>query len=719
MSKAGEETTTATTSPVAFNARWGSYASFVGVTTLVTICVAVTIPFLIRQYVIGCMDPTCLDMDEALTESLQGMEGGDPCDDFYSYVCTGWKRANPDTPNLFAKLQQRIAVTVIKELLLDDAPDVAKTPTDKVALMFQTCAQVAFNEQNQASSITEFLAQFRLTWPRPEPRDPLDILDLLVGLSLDWGLPVLFHMTIDPYFKKKGFRTVHFSSNPYLTEWFVLRNTLLEKGQLLDYFQKATNIINGQKVDSEIVERLLFVDNRVMTAVMPSLEVRPDFDLQYIKFGDLDDMTGPYVTGREWLDVINRHLNSGQQFKLEDEMFVMNQRLLRLVGVLLARQADTGALLRYVSWQLARHFAPMTSYPLSAVQFGGDRSLTLGYMMGRCYMDVDSVMPYAFGYTFVRRWLSNDVINDVSDMVARIRKVANSSFKSLTWMDIETKREASRKMSTLKSIIGRPDTLASEAELSQRYSYVPDLTGSYFAMALEVRASELRHNKKLINSNSTSYVEVDVPLTLVNAFYMPVYHVIVIPAAILYPPFYAAGFPISLNYGSLGHVVGHEITHAFDPDLGLLDESGVRRDWWTARSRVLFELRLQCLKDIYNKLPWAGGINYGDQALSENFADCGGILKVYHAFKTDPRKVSPSTVTSKPPTILSRYTPDQLFFISSCFKWCANDDTQASGWYSPPRMRCNVPLMNMAEFAEAFTCHPGSRMNPTSKCDFM
>lgn len=719
MSKPEAAATNETSSRAALQPRWGAYAFFVGSTTLATICMAVTIPFLLRLYVIGCTDLACLDVGQAITESLNDAAAGDPCDDFYNYVCSGWKRTNPDTPNLFAKLQQRIATTVMKELLLEDAPDVATTPAQKVALMFQTCAQVAFNERNEARSITEFLDEFRLSWPRPDPRGPLDILDLLIGFSLDWGLPLLFHLSVDSYFKKRGYRTLHFSSNPYLTEWFLVRNALMEKGLLLDYFQKATDIISGQRVSSDLVERLLLVDNRVMTAVMPSLEGRPDLDLQYIKFSDLDDLTGPYVSAREWLDVINRHLPEEEELKLDDEMFVLNLRLLRLVGLLLARQADTEALLSYVSWHVARHVAPMTSFPLSAAQFDGDRALTLGYMMGRCYMDVDGIMPYAFSNAFIRRWLSDAVIKDVSQMVVHIRTVANDTLNTVTWMDEETKRGAGRKMETLKYIVGRPEALATESALAKRYSYIPDMTGSYLSMALGARVAELRHFKRLFRVNSTSLVEVDVPLTLVNAFYMPVYHVIVIPAAIMYPPFYAVGFPSALNYGSLGHVVGHEITHAFDPDLGLYDESGIRHDWWTAHSRVLFEQRLECLKDMYNALPWAGGVNYGDQALSENFADCGGILKVYRAFRADAQNASSPTTVPSVPRILAQFTADQLFFISSCFKWCANDDKQASGWYSPPRMRCNVPLMNMAEFADAFSCPAGSRMNPMSKCDFM
>ncbi|XP_037516717.2 endothelin-converting enzyme 2-like [Rhipicephalus sanguineus] len=478
--------------------------------------------------------------------------------------------------------------------------------------------------------------------------------------------------------------------------------------------------------------QVLLLDNRVLSAVVPSLmDPRPDFDMEYVTFRQMDFITGPYLSAAEWLQTVNQHLPI--DLGLDDEIFVMNRRLLQLLAWLVAGFEDPSALLSYITWHVARHLAPMTSYPLSFAQFAdtpsapGSRSAytaTLGYMIGRCYVDADSTMPFAFARVFTRRWLPPKTVQNVSVMLSRIRAMANATMAAVSWMDEETKRAAFEKLATLRSIVGSPENMSSDSALQSLYPYVPDLNGSYLEMALSLHVAELRYAKSFLRpangSEASSSQRVNVPLTLVNAFYLPVYHVVVIPAAILYPPFYVTSHPASYNYGSLGHVLGHELTHAFDPDMGLYGRDGLRHDWWTPASRKMFEAKLACLRRLYNDIPWSGGVNFGDHALSENFADSGGVLKAYRAFKAAPKVVvGNQRGEGQASPALARFSAEQLFFVSSCFKWCSRDEKQSPGWYSPPRMRCNVPLLNMPEFAEAFECGAGKAMNPATRCDFM
>lgn len=710
-------------------AAWYRYGIFVSSLTLVTLAMGYGLSHVLRRQLFGCMDPGCFEAATTLGSSLQDARG-DPCEDFYGFVCGGWQRSNPVSANHFQALQQRVALAAIVSLILEDG-DGPKL-THRVARLFQRCAQLAFNEQHRLDELRAFLARFNLSWPNSQPRSKLDILDTLVALSLDWGVPVFFHLSVDAYFKRRGLRILHFSSNPYLLEWFVARNSLQEKGTLLGYFNRASVILNGSTACPETVEKVLLLDNRVLSAVVPSLmDPRPDFDMEYVTFRQMDFITGPYLSAAEWLQTVNQHLPI--DLGLDDEIFVMNRRLLQLLAWLVAGFEDPSALLSYITWHVARHLAPMTSYPLSFAQFAdtpsapGSRSAytaTLGYMIGRCYVDADSTMPFAFARVFTRRWLPPKTVQNVSVMLSRIRAMANATMAAVSWMDEETKRAAFEKLATLRSIVGSPENMSSDSALQSLYPYVPDLNGSYLEMALSLHVAELRYAKSFLRpangSEASSSQRVNVPLTLVNAFYLPVYHVVVIPAAILYPPFYVTSHPASYNYGSLGHVLGHELTHAFDPDMGLYGRDGLRHDWWTPASRKMFEAKLACLRRLYNDIPWSGGVNFGDHALSENFADSGGVLKAYRAFKAAPKVVvGNQRGEGQASPALARFSAEQLFFVSSCFKWCSRDEKQSPGWYSPPRMRCNVPLLNMPEFAEAFECGAGKAMNPATRCDFM
>ncbi|XP_037512993.1 endothelin-converting enzyme 1 [Rhipicephalus sanguineus] len=697
---------------------WRQYCVFVAVVTLSTLAVTFAVPLMLRRFAMGCAYPDCQDPGADIARSLKDVRV-DPCEDFYGYVCSGWLQANPDAGNHFESLQRRVAFAAVVSLVLEESR--GPSPAHRIALIFQRCAQVAFNEQDHIEELRQFMARFNLSWPTSKPRTKEKVLDLLVGFSLDWGMPILFQLTLDAHFRRPGFRALHLGSSTYVTEWIAVRDTLQEQGTLLAYFERVSVLISGVTVDRSTVQDILAVDNRVLSAmVSPTFEIRSDTEMRYVSLSQLDQLTGPELTTSEWLEAVNAHLPNA--LTPNNEMYVMNWQLLMLLGQLMGQASrDVVPLVTYITWHVIRAVGPMTSHPLVRAQFGGSRMAATIYMLGRCYTDADATLPYAFAHVFSRRWLPHDAVSDVATMEGRIRREANASMNALSWMDEKTKAVAFEKLSTLRAIVGRPEGLASDQALQQLYPYL-NSTGSarsYLTLMNSVRKAQLQHAKRFLRAKESANGSLDsddvsVPLTVVNAFYLPVYHVMVIPAAILHPPFYVAAYPLSYNLGSLGHVLGHEMTHAFDPDMGLYDRSGQRKDWWTSGSRVEFENRLDCLRRTYNTISWAEGIAHGDYALSENFADSGGLLKAYRAFravKVGSRQAAPAS--------LAGFTEEQLFFLSSCFKWCSTEDKQSAGSYSPPRLRCNVPLMNMPEFAQAFHCGPGKTMNPKTRCDFM
>ncbi|XP_075539663.1 endothelin-converting enzyme 1-like [Dermacentor variabilis] len=692
---------------------WRQYSVFVSAVALSTLALTFAVPKLVRRLAMGCAYPDCQDPGADIARSLKQVHV-DPCQDFYGYVCAGWLQENPDAENHFESLQRRVALAAVVSLVLEESD--GPSPAHRVARLFQRCAQGAFNEQDRLDELRQFMARFDLAWPVSKPRTKEKVLDLLVAFSLDWGLPVLFQLTVDAHFRRPGYRALHLGSSPYVTEWLIVRDRLQAQGTLLAYFDKASDLLSGAPADRGTVQNILAVDNRVLSAMVSStFEIRTDTEMRYILLSQLDEVTGPELNTSEWLEAVNAHLPD--PLARSSEMFVVNWQLLVLLGQLMGQASqDVVPLLAYITWHVIGALAPMTSHQLVRAQFGGSRMASTIYMLGRCYSDADAVLPYAFAHVFSRRWLPHDAVSDVAAMEDSIRREANATMNSLSWMDETTKAVAFEKLSTLRAIVGRPKNLASDRALQLMYPYLNAMgsAGSYLTLMNSVRTAQLRYAKRFLSANGSTEGDVSVPLTVVNAFYLPVYHVMVIPAAILHPPFYVAGYPKSYNLGSLGHVLGHEMTHAFDPDTGLYDRNGQRRDWWTAGSRVQFENRLDCLRQMYNTMSWAEGIAHGDYALTENFADSGGLLKAYRAYRAVRAGSQPAA-----PASLAGFTDEQLFFLSSCFKWCSREDKQGAGSYSPPRQRCNVPLMNMREFAEAFDCASGTTMSPSTRCDFM
>jgi putative endopeptidase len=203
----------------------------------------------------------------------------------------------------------------------------------------------------------------------------------------------------------------------------------------------------------------------------------------------------------------------------------------------------------------------------------------------------------------------------------------------------------------------------------------------------------------------------------VNAYYDPQLNTINFPAGILQPPFFDNEMEDAINFGAIGAVIGHEMTHGFDDQGRKFDPNGNLRDWWTAQDAKQFEHRAQCVADEYSSFEATPGVKLnGNLTLGENTADSGGARIALMALES----VLPSDRKSdeKPGAL----TPQQKFFISYGQSWCANETPQMlrlmaqSDPHSTPKYRVNGVLSNMLEFQKAFACKRGQSMVRANAC---
>jgi predicted metalloendopeptidase len=174
-----------------------------------------------------------------------------------------------------------------------------------------------------------------------------------------------------------------------------------------------------------------------------------------------------------------------------------------------------------------------------------------------------------------------------------------------------------------------------------------------------------------------------------------------------------------MNYGSVGYLIGHEITHGFDDEGSQRDASGTVRDWWDSATKESFRNRTACLVRQYSsyEVPNTGGLHVkGAMTIGENMADNGGVKIAYKAYANYAGKASHNESFS------AEFTPSQLFFLSFAQTWCGHMTSDAAvrevltDTHSPLRFRINGALVNRPEFAEVFKCPVGSAMNPDEKC---
>jgi endothelin-converting enzyme/putative endopeptidase len=204
---------------------------------------------------------------------------------------------------------------------------------------------------------------------------------------------------------------------------------------------------------------------------------------------------------------------------------------------------------------------------------------------------------------------------------------------------------------------------------------------------------------------------------MVNAYYHPLLNEIAFPAGILQPPFFHRDFPAAMNYGGVGGVIGHELTHGFDDQGRKFDPTGQMREWWEPEVSEKFQKQAQCVDDVYSAYEVEPGVKVnGKLTLGENIADIGGVKEGYRAYKMWEER------HGVPEPIAEGLSHDQLFFLSWAQVWCTVAAPEyerlqvTTDPHSPARFRVLGPLANVPAFAETFSCEAGTPMRPEDPC---
>jgi len=295
---------------------------------------------------------------------------------------------------------------------------------------------------------------------------------------------------------------------------------------------------------------------------------------------------------------------------------------------------------------------------------------------------------------------------DTLKMVHEIEAALEKDLNTLTWMTDATKREAMTKLHAVADKIGYPDNWRDYSAL--RIARGDALGNSQRANAFEFRR-QLNKIGKTVDKSEWGMT----PPT-VNAYYNPLQNNINFPAGILQPPFYSVKSDAGVNYGGVGAVVGHELTHGFDDQGRQFDARGNLKEWWTAQDAKAFTDRAQCLVDEYGGFTAIDDVKVnGKLTLGENTADNGGLrlaLMAYMAGVVAPAKT------------LDGFTPEQRFFLGWGQIWCATRRPEAmrmmaqTNPHSPEKYRVNGVVSNMPEFQKAFSCKADTPMVRQTQC---
>uniref|UniRef100_A0A670IJN6 Membrane metalloendopeptidase like 1 n=1 Tax=Podarcis muralis TaxID=64176 RepID=A0A670IJN6_PODMU len=338
-----------------------------------------------------------------------------------------------------------------------------------------------------------------------------------------------------------------------------------------------------------------------------------------------------------------------------------------------------------------------------------------------CVSYVNTNMENAVGALYVRETFAGKSKSMVRDLIEKIREVFIETLDELQWMDEASKGKAREKVTAIREQIGYPDYIleGQNEKLDREYTNLNFSEHEYFQNILQ----NLQHGAQKSLRKLREKVDQDLWLigaAVVNAFYSPNRNQIVFPAGILQPPFFSKHQPQALNFGGIGMVIGHEITHGFDDNGRNFDKEGNMFDWWSNFSATHFKEQSRCMIYQYGNYTWelAGGQNVsGINTLGENIADNGGVRQAYKAYL---KWVAKEGQEPRLPGL--DLTHNQLFFLNFAQVWCGSyrpeyaSQSIKTDVHSPLKYRVMGSLQNFEAFSEVFHCKKGTAMHPTEKC---
>jgi endothelin-converting enzyme/putative endopeptidase len=319
----------------------------------------------------------------------------------------------------------------------------------------------------------------------------------------------------------------------------------------------------------------------------------------------------------------------------------------------------------------------------------------------RCVQYTDYLLGEALGQAYVRKVFSPELKQSTLDMVRRIEDAMAKRIEQLDWMSPETKQQALVKLHGIRNKIGYPDKW-------RDYSAVKIVRTEFLGDVQ--RATEFEHRREIAKiGKPVDHGEWDISPTTVDAYYNPQMNDINFPAGVLQPPLYDPKMDDAPNYGNTGGTIGHELTHGFDDEGSQFDAKGNLKDWWKKEDREKFDERTKCVSDQYSKYVVVEDVHInGRLTMGEDVADLGGEILAYMAWG--------SATAGKTLQAIDGLTPEQRFFIGYAQWDCANERPEdlrvraQTDPHSPPEYRINGVVVNMPEFAKAFSCRAGQPM---------
>jgi putative endopeptidase len=632
----------------------------------------------------------------------------DPCTDFYQYACGTWLKQNPIPPDQaawgrFNELHQNNQIILRNILDKQSANNAARDSNDqKIGDYYYSCMDEAAIEAKGMKPIQPTLDRIAALKNKSE-------LPAVIGDLHGAGVNVLFAFGSEPDAKDSKMEIAGTDQGGLglPDRDYYLKDDAKSVQTRQQYEQHIANMFKlaGDSPEKAAAEAktVMQVETALAKASLDRTERRDPNKVYHKMTKEQLQELSPAFNWNEYLVAVKSPKFSGLDVAVPEFVKGMNQ---------LIATSDLDTIKTYLRWQTLHAAAPVLPKAFVEENFQFyDKTLRgakeLKSRWKRCVQFTDNDLGEALGQAYVAEAFPPASKAAMLKMVHDLEAALKQDITELSWMSEETKKQALDKLSHIENKIGYPNQW-------RDYSSLDIVRGD--ALGNSMRANQFEFHRQLNKINKpVDHQEWGMTPPTVNAYYNPLENNINFPAGILQPPFYDKNADDSTNFGAIGSVIGHELTHGFDDEGSQFDAQGNLKDWWTKADRERFNKLEQCLVDEYDGFTVVDDVHIkGKLTLGENTADNGGI-RISHMALLD-------VLTSSPEKDKDGFTPDQRFYLGYGQVWCENMTPEAArlqaltNEHSDPRYRVNGVVSNDGNFAKAFGCKAGSAMVRKNAC---
>lgn len=629
-----------------------------------------------------------------------------PKEDFFKFVNGNWLAKNtiPEDRGSWGsfdelrKKNDSVTLKVLKDAMASGKYQ-AGTDEYKAMLFFNTAMDTASINKNAATPLTPYLEKVEKIQ---------NVADLQVFLAemLPYGMEQLFGYSVFAGLTKSDTNAAYIGDSGlglpdrsyYVDED---ADTKAKREAYVKHIARMLHLLNIEDAEAK-ADRIMALETQLATAMLTKEESRNMNNLNNpMTVKELQKLTPAIDWEKYFTD-----LNTGSI----DTIIVTQPKYMEEVQKVLTT-VPMNTIKELLTWNIINGSAGMLGEELEKANFDFYTTTLTGVTKMRDREErmlamTNGVLGEAVGKLYVAEVFPPEAKAKAKEMVDNVMKAYSNRIKNLTWMSDDTKKMAQKKLDNMMVQIGYPDTWKDYSSLE-----IKDYSngGSFFQNVLNVRKWNFEDAKSKLGKPVDREEWGMAPQT-VNAYFHPLYNKIVFPAAILQPPFYDYQADAAVNYGGIGAVIGHEISHCFDDSGARFDENGNLNNWWTDEDKEKFGVLGDKLVAQFDAVkPFEDVSLNGRFTLGENIGDLGGVNSAFEGLQMH-------FADNGRPENIDGYTPEQRFFISWATVWrtMMRDDAMRNKIktdpHAPGMYRATMPIQNMDEFHTAFGIGEGDAM---------